>query len=178
MASFELTAFQATRDIQLIGAMETPTNTIIQVGFWVNDPEQKIVWREKLAGHPRCDFLWEHTCFEIFIGFAQQDQYREINLSPTLAWQAYQFEEYRYPEQIPPLTATDIELVDLQRTNFGLTATLDLSQLLNHDQIKLQDLYFGLSAVINTAQQQHFFAMQHSSPQPDFHNKRDWLHRL
>jgi len=35
-----------------------------------------------------------------------------------------------------------------------------------------------LSAVLKTSQEVHYFAMQHSSPQPDFHNKRDWLHQF
>ena len=29
---------------------------------------------------------------------------------PSQAWQSYQFEEYRYPESMPPFAAYDIEL--------------------------------------------------------------------
>jgi hypothetical protein len=44
-------------------------------------------------------------------------------------------------------------------------------------KLKWSDLYLGLSAVLNTTRY-HYFAMQHSSPQADFHNKRDWLHQF
>ncbi|MCH4248254.1 MAG: DOMON-like domain-containing protein [Acinetobacter populi] len=178
MATFDLISFEPTHDIQLIGAIETPGTGIIQVGFWVNDPNQLIIWDDKVAGFPRRDYLWEKTCFELFIGVKDQDIYREINLSSSNAWQAYQFEEYRYPESMPPHTANDIELVDLQRTKFGMTATLDINPFLYQQQLKSRDIYLGLSAVILTAKQQHLFAMQHSGRQADFHNKRDWLHQL
>ncbi len=176
MATFELVAFQPVREINLIGAIETPGTGILQVGFWANDPNQSIIWGEQLAGFPRRDFLWQQTCFELFVGVKEQDYYREINLSSSHAWQAYQFEEYRYPEQMPPVTAQDIELVDLQRTRFGLTATVDINPFLHQQQLKMQDLFIGISAVIATPQHQHLFAMQHSGIQADFHNKRDWLY--
>ena len=177
MASFDLTAFQPTRDIQLIGALESPGTGIIQLGFWVNDPNQSIVWNLPAPGQPRRDFLWEKTCFELFIGVKDEDFYREINLSDSSEWQAYQFEEYRYPEFIPPVPAQDIELVSLQRTKFGLTAVMDINPFLHQQQIKMKDIYIGMSAVIDTHSTQHFFAMQHSGPIADFHNKRDWLYQ-
>ena len=68
--------------------------------------------------------FWEQTCFEIFIGVQGEDYYREINLSPSQAWQAYQFEEYRYPEDMPPPAAYDIELNQLKRTHYGLNVSL------------------------------------------------------
>lgn len=177
MASFDLVAFEPIRDIQLVGALEAPSVGIIKLGFWVSDPNQSIVWNLPAAGHPRRDFLWEKTCFEVFIGVKDEDFYREINLSDSGEWQAYQFEEYRYPEFIPPLPAQDIELIDLQRTKFGVTATIDLNPFLHQHQVKIKDVYLGLSAVLATKTNTHFFAMQHSSPHADFHNKRDWLYQ-
>lgn len=176
MASFELTSFQPTQEINLVAAIESPNTGILQIGFWINDPNQQIIWSEKLLDFPRQDYLWEQTCFELFMGVKGQDYYREINLSPSNAWQVYQFEEYRYPDTTPPMLSNDIELISLQRTRFGLTTTLDINPFLHQQQLKMKDLFFGLSAVIVTAKQQHLFAMQHSSPQADFHNKRDWLY--
>ena len=51
--------------------------------MWVliRDPNQLIIWPQEVAAHPRQDFLWEETCFEIFIGVDDEDFYREINLS-------------------------------------------------------------------------------------------------
>ena len=92
--------------------------------------------------------MWEETCFEIFVGVHDEDYYREINLSPSQAWQSYQFEEYRYPESMPPLAAYDIELNHLKRTHYGLNVSLDLGQFMQQHRLKWANLYLGLTAVL------------------------------
>lgn len=92
--------------------------------------------------------MWEQTCFEIFIGVQGEDYYREINLSPSQAWQAYQFEEYRYPEDMPPPAAYDIELNQLKRTHYGLNVSLDLTEFMVEHKLKWADLFIGLTAVL------------------------------
>lgn len=42
----------------------------------------------------RTDGLWRTTCFELFVG-SNGTSYREYNLSPSGAWAAYQFDDYR-----------------------------------------------------------------------------------
>lgn len=177
MASYELNAFNRRFEaISLVGAIEQESPATLNIGFWIRDPNQYIQWPDQVIGHPRQDYLWEQTCFEVFIGVQGEDFYREINLSPSHAWQAYQFEEYRFPENMPPEHAEDIDIHELKRTHYGLKVSIDLSQFLHDHQLKWSNLFIGLSAVLNTTQGLQYFAMQHSSPQADFHNKRDWLH--
>jgi hypothetical protein len=177
MASYELNAFDKRfQAISLVGAIEQQSPYTLNVGYWLRDPNQFIQWPDMVASHPRLDYLWQDTCFEIFIGVKDEDFYREINLSPSQAWQAYDFEEYRYPEDMPPKAAYDIELNQLKRTHYGLNVSLDLTEFMLKYKLKWTDLYIGLTAVLKTSQGEHYFAMQHSSPQADFHNKRDWLH--
>ena len=178
MASYELNAFDRRfQAISVVGAIENVAAHTLNVGYWLRDPNQLIVWPEQRLAHPRQDFLWQHTCFEVFIGVHGEDFYREINLSPSQAWQAYAFEEYRYPEDMPPVMAQDIELNDLKRTHYGMNVSLDLSSFMLEHKLKWSDLYIGLSAVLLTSKGEQYYAMQHSSPKPDFHNKRDWLHQ-
>lgn len=177
MASYELSAFDRRfQSISLVGAIETKVPYILNIGYWLRDPNQYISWPALVPDYPRQDFLWENTCFEVFIGVHGEDFYREINLSPSEAWQVYAFEEYRYPEDMPPRPADDIELNQLKRTHYGLNVSLDLTEFMVKHKLKWSDVFVGLSAVLKTSQGEHFFAMQHSSPQADFHNKRDWLH--
>lgn len=177
MASYELSAFDRRfQSISLVGAIEQQSPFTLNVGYWLRDPNQLIEWPTPMHDHSREDYLWQHTCFEIFLGVKGEDYYREINLSPSQNWQAYQFEEYRYPEDIPPQPAFDIELLQLKRTHYGLNVSLDLTEFMLKHQLKWTDLFLGLTAVLKTTQGEHYFAMQHSSPQADFHNKRDWLH--
>lgn len=177
MASYELSAFERRFEaISIVGAIESLSPYTLNVGFWLRDPNQWIIWPQPVADQPRQDYLWQDTCYEIFIGVKGEDYYREINLSPSEAWQVYQFEEYRYPEDMPPQAAHDIELNSLKRTHYGLNVSLDLTEFMLKHKLKWSDLFIGLTAVLNTRQGQHLYAMQHSGAQADFHNKRDWLH--
>ncbi len=179
MASYELSAFDRRfQSISLVGAIEQQGPYTLNVGYWLRDPNQLMQWPELVNGNPRQDFLWEHTCYEIFIGVHGEDFYREINLSPSQAWQVYQFEEYRYPEDMPPQTANDIELNQLKRTHYGLSVSLDLTEFMLKHKLQWANLFLSLSAVLKTSQGNQYYAMQHSSPNADFHNKRDWLHQF
>ena len=42
----------------------------------------------------RTDELWRTTCFELFVA-GEGSGYREYNLSPSGAWAAYEFDDYR-----------------------------------------------------------------------------------
>lgn len=177
MASYELCAFERRFEaISIVGAIEQLSPYTLNVGFWLRDPNQWVIWPGPASGLARQDYLWQETCYEIFIGVKGEDYYREINLSPSEAWQAYQFEEYRYPEDMPPQVANDIELNTLKRTHYGLNVSLDLTEFMLKYKLKWSDLFIGLTAVLNTTQGQQLYAMQHSGAQADFHNKRDWLH--
>ena len=177
MASYELSdSDRRFQSISVVGAIEQQAPYTLNVGYWVRDPNQLIEYPAPVSSNPRQDFLWEQTCFEIFIGVQNEDFYREINLSPSEEWQVYQFEEYRYPESMPPLTADDIELNQLKRMHYGLNVSLDLTEFMLKHKLKWSDLFIGLTAVLKTSQGERFYAMQHSGQQADFHNKRDWLH--
>lgn len=179
MASYELNAFDRRfQSISLVAAIEQQGPCNLHVGFWLSDPNQLIQYPELVASNPRQDYLWEQTCFEIFIGVEGEDYYREVNLSPSQAWQAYQFEEYRYPEDIPPQPATDIELDYLKRTHYGLSVSLDLTEFMLTHKVKSENLLIGLAAIFKLENANQHYAIQHSSPHADFHNKRDWLHRF
>jgi len=43
----------------------------------------------------RRDRSWEETCFELFLGTADSEEYWEINLSPSGDWNVYRFDRYR-----------------------------------------------------------------------------------
>jgi len=164
MASYELSAFDRRfQSISLVGAIEQQGPYTLNVGYWLRDPNQLMQWPELVNGNPRQDFLWEQTCYEIFIGVHGEDFYREINLSPSQAWQVYQFEEYRY---------------QLKRTHYGLSVNLDLTEFMLKHKLQWANLFLSLSAVLKTSQGNQYYAMQHSSPNADFHNKRDWLHQF
>lgn len=56
----------------------------------------------------RTDLLWEHTCFEAFIGLSGSPAYREFNFSPSGQWAAYAF-DYRQRVEQPETEAPQID---------------------------------------------------------------------
>ena len=80
MASYELSAFDRFHAVSVVGAIEQQAPHTLNVGFGF------VIQINSLSG-PRSrgssasGFLWEETCFEIFVGVHDEDYYREINLS-------------------------------------------------------------------------------------------------
>ena len=49
----------------------------------------------------RADGLWQRTCCEAFVGVPGTTAYREFNFSPSGAWAAYAFSDYRKSAALP-----------------------------------------------------------------------------
>ena len=81
MASYELSSFDRFQDIYLVGAIEQTNAFSLNVGYWLRDPNQMLEFPPMVAGNPRQDFLWENTCFEIFIGVKGEDYPRCFSIS-------------------------------------------------------------------------------------------------
>ena len=192
MPSFELEPFTPYPAIRIVVATEFILPATIKLLFWTIDPEQQIAWptaktilanvdpafempQSNNLGYERQHFLWQHTCFEVFVGIKDQTVYREINLSPSTYWNCYAFDDYRKPDSIPPQQADDIQLTSISLENNKLHATLDLQQFISEQDCYLQDLKIGVTSVVKLRNQRElFYALQHSALKADFHQKRDW----
>lgn len=187
MASYELDTFTPYPAVRIVVASELILPSSIKLLFFAIDPEQQIDWQDYASskpqrsfndslGYQRQDFLWEQTCFELFVGIKDQDCYREINLSPQQYWNCYAFEDYRQPEQTPPQIASDIELISFQCSHLKVQAILNLQTFIEQQDCYLEDLKLGISSVIRLKNgKQLFFALQHSGKQADFHRRQDWV---
>lgn len=133
----------------------------------------KIMCPPRAASPQRKMSLWEHTCFEFFIGGTEESGYFEFNLSPSGHWNSFSFNGARTGMcQTSALccTASAIEGPDAQhlvvqaRLNFVPPAAADRYRV-------------GVSAVIeDTAGERHYYALSHDGPHPDFHQRSThWL---
>ncbi|WGM39558.1 DOMON-like domain-containing protein [Caulobacter sp. NIBR1757] len=123
-----------------------------------------ILWPE-LSEARRVDGLWQHTCFEAFVGPVGVPGYLEMNMSPGLEWAMYSFTGYR-----AGMTPTG-------DAAFGISchrgeAAFDLSA-----EIAVGDLSpavawrLGLSAVIELKDgSKSYWALAHAPGPPDFHH--------
>ena len=148
-------------------------------------PDGGIIFRYRLWGDmarllvpepqapARTDLLWEHTCFEAFVGVRGSAAYREFNFSPSGQWAAYAFCDYRkrsedLPKIAPPRISTRLFAGHLE-----LEATVAAEAL----PPKPGDApwQIGLAAVVEAADtvdgKHSYWALRHPSPRPDFHDR-------
>jgi len=120
------------------------------------------------------DGLWQHTCFEAFVGSPASSAYREFNFSPSGHWATYAFSAERVraaPSQAEPVPHTACQR---HETGLSLDAWLPRESLPEDGQILL-----GLAAVVETRDGQlSHWALTHPRTHPDFHDRRGWALRL
>jgi len=116
------------------------------------------------------DGLWQHSCFELFIGLAGDPAYREFNFSPSGQWAAYAFAGYRQREDVAlPASAPSISLrCDGDR----LTMDVLLGVPFLPPAAPGTTRQLGLSAVIEARDGAlAYWALAHPAERPDFHRR-------
>lgn len=113
--------------------------------------------------------LWEHTCFELFIGAKDDAEYYEFNFSPSGEWTAYEFRNYR-DGGLLRADELDVKIAVQRRAEtLELSAVVLLTDL---PGIRLDVcLSLGLSAVIEDLNGSlSYWALKHPPGKPDFHH--------
>lgn len=174
---YELSPFasnaSANKTHYSVQASAACNGVILLLQFKVDDPLNQIDWHEQQHLEQR-DYLWENTCFEAFISAPDQNSYFELNLSPSLAWNLYQFSNYRTPNTMPPQRVTAAKLVKFEVVDKTIRVEIDLTRL----KLVHQDLRIGMTAVIKTAEKLEYLAIHHPKSEADFHDSKGWTIRL
>lgn len=126
----------------------------------------RVPMREQAA---KAEALWRHTCFELFIGAQNDTEYYEFNFSPSGAWAAYAFHDYRSGGRIDPATAEPKISVRQSPSVLELHAVACLEHLpgLQFDV----SLWLGISAVVEELSGGlSYWALRHPVEKPDFHH--------
>jgi hypothetical protein len=117
----------------------------------------------------RTDGLWQHTCFEVFIGIKNISTYREFNFSPSGEWATYAFQRYRVGVLLDgdPRPPDIVVHHTLDRLELSVTFRIEQLSALQSDAI----LRLGLSAVIEASDGKlSYWALKHPADKPDFHH--------
>jgi hypothetical protein len=144
----------------------------LDLEYRVEGAIERVAWPEWKGVAP-ADRLWEHTCFEAFVGTVGERGYAELNFTTSGQWAAYAFSGYRHGMQ--PI---DDVLIGGGRT-FGdgvaaVRCTVDLPDWAGSAPWRL-----GLSAVIETVDGgKSFWALAYPDGPPDFHNEVCFAARL
>ena len=113
------------------------------------------------------DGLWQHTCFEAFIGVQGDSRYHEFNFSPSRQWAAYAFSGYR--ERLA-WTGHVSSLPDFQ-------AIIPTAAFPPNPQEK--PLQLALTAVIETITgEKSYWSLYHPTEHPDFHHRDGFTHEI
>ncbi len=117
----------------------------------------------------RIDGLWQHTCFEAFIGFKDSPVYFEFNFSPSGEWAAYAFRTYR---DGGPIENDELDPKIVVRKE---SETLELRAMIRLDRLPAiqptATLRVALSAVIEDINGRlSYWALNHPAGKPDFHH--------
>lgn len=118
------------------------------------------------------DRLWEHSCFEAFLGRPDKPDYIELNATTSLRWALYAFDDYR-----AGMTAVDTAFSVMVRFR---TDSLEVRvSALPPDWSRAGELLLGLSAIIEAKDgSKSYWALAHAPGPPDFHNRDCFTARL
>jgi hypothetical protein len=125
----------------------------------------------------RGDELWQHTCFEAFLGTAADAAYYELNFAPSTRWAAYRFSGYRSGMRVATeIGAPRIE-VRSAPDRYTLQAALELDGLSGLPRNTGWRL--GLAAISeDTRGGRSYWALAHPPGKPDFHHFDCFAHEF
>lgn len=144
-------------------------STQLTVVFEVTGQEA-ILWPSGVVG--RRDELWKSTCLECFVGASGEKAYVEWNFSPSGAWQAYEFQDYREGRVDAKVEAPTFEVIRPKLAD----ATGDLAFRFEIDlelpkSFHAKTLEVSLTAVVLEVGEEapFYWALYHTGEKPDFH---------
>jgi len=154
-------------------SIERQPGGLLSLAWHVFGAVDAIVWPEP-ASHEFADLLWQHSCFEAFVGAQGEAGYREFNLSPSSRFAIYAFDGHRAGMR----RADDAVVVEQRFSRSGeqaeLTAILRLDGLA--DAVCWE---VGLTTVIEERSgAKSFWALAHPDGPPDFHNRDCFVAQL
>ena len=116
--------------------------------------------------------LWEHTCFEFFLGHKDSTIYWEFNLSPAKHWNVFRFLNYRQ-DIAEEMTFDTLPFeVLLQDDSLLLNLEVDLNKIISSKS----DLEVGITTVVEDKQQQlSYWALTHPVKEADFHHRDSFM---
>lgn len=119
----------------------------------------------KFAGKGRADNLWQSTCFELFLRQPGEQDYIELNLSPSERWAAYAFRGYREGMAEHPMPREPNCTMRLGQTLAIFDAAVPMATLPS------LPWECAMTAVIEeSGGTKSYWAVSHPGGKPDFHD--------
>ena len=132
--------------------------------FRVEGNLEGVNWPEIGGPVEHTDGLWEHTCFEAFVGPVDELGYAEFNFTTSLQWAAYQFDGYR-------VGMRKLENVEIHGSGQPGLGKADAYFLAPNLAVTCK-WRLNVAAVIEAKDgTKSYWALAHAPGPPDFHNR-------
>lgn len=167
--TFQLIPFNSEKKINISGELEKNLK-IFSLKLIFSDPQKSIIYSYSNNQTPKKAFgLWERTCFEIFLKRANTTEYIEFNFSADMEWSCFHFDDYKVGMKDYQGAKILGLKFDSKNHTFEATWTFD----------SLDDSFdCGISSVIQTNDlKKSYWALNHPSLNPDFHDFRSFTLR-
>lgn len=175
-SSFKLVPFSVDNapKIEITGEIGHHNNQLEIEYKLTGNLSQLIIPKDKDAPNRQYN-LWEHTCFEFFLGIKDSPKYWEFNLSPAGHWNVFRFDNYRQ-DIAEEMTFNALPFQVTQQSNLlYLNLEFNLSQIIDAEQ----NLEVGITTVIEDQDRQlSYWALTHPQTVADFHDRNSFLINL
>jgi hypothetical protein len=117
----------------------------------------------------RQDYLYENTCFELFLKPKNGEHYYEYHFALSGALNGYSLTHYRSP--LTPLTDIVFKEIKLELiSDRSLRATLPLPESKD-----AKDYLINVTAVYKNNIRTQYYALSHGKEKADFHDQKQFL---
>ena len=172
MTNFSLIPFDLNTApaIAIDGEIERDRDRL-RIEYRLKGASQVVVPKKSLP--TRQHDLWEHTCFEFFLGLKNSNIYWEFNLSPAKHWNVFRFSNYRQDLAEEMAFNTLPFEVFLQDNSLLLNLEVNLNKIISESELEV-----GITTVVEDKQQLSYWALTHSAKEADFHHRDSFIIKL
>lgn len=153
----------------------------LRLRYRVDGPRGRLVTPAPTATRSFREGLWEHSCFELFLGLPGGEMYWEWNFSPSGEWALFEFDGPRRRSSPQPLAAAPALVLSTDGPGLELEAGLDLSfsPTLSWALQTGAPLEASITAVLeHVSGARSYWATAHAGGKPDFHRRDSFILRV
>jgi len=118
--------------------------------------------------------LWQGTCFELFLANKKSNEYIELNLTPSLAWNLYHFDNER--EGMSEISVKNKPLIKSSKIGNRYRLRYDLN--LENFTLDKETLFNATAILLRKDGERTFWSPLDMREKPDFHDKAYFLEML
>jgi len=123
--------------------------------------------------------LWKESCFECFLSLDGRSDYLEFNGSPEGSWNLFSFADTR--KEMALIASGNSTVGGPYQFSYRIPMDL-LKKYFDGVDLASQVWVVGLTAILRgiagDESEQTFWASEHASDKPDFHNRKRWVNQL